>query len=105
VLTNLFANAAKFSARSDTPTVRFFAEVAGDRTWFVVADNGVGFDPRYAHRLFTPFYRLHDAREFPGTGIGLATVQRVIHRHDGAVRAEGSVGQGARISFTLWSTF
>lgn len=105
VLTNLFANAAKFSARSDPPTVRFFAEVAGDRTWFVVADNGVGFDPRYAHRLFTPFYRLHDAREFPGTGIGLATVQRVIHRHDGAVRAEGSVGQGARISFTLWSTF
>ncbi|MBA3892234.1 MAG: response regulator [Gemmatimonadales bacterium] len=100
-LTNLLENAWKFTARVPATRIEFgMAVVGGDPTYYV-RDNGAGFDMAYADRLFGPFQRLHLASEFPGTGIGLATVQRIIHRLGGRVWAEGLVGQGATFSFTL----
>lgn len=97
VLENLLGNAWKFTARNPAAAVAFGRAGAE----FVVRDNGVGFDPAFAGRLFGAFQRLHPDREFPGTGVGLATVQRIIRRHGGDVRAEGAVGRGAAFYFTL----
>lgn len=100
-LGNLLDNAWKFSAGRDPARIEVGSvEHNGERVYFV-RDNGAGFDPRYADRLFSPFQRLHTEAEFPGTGIGLALTQRVIRRHGGRVWAEAAVDQGATFYFTL----
>jgi PAS domain S-box-containing protein len=95
-LQNLLQNAWKFTAVTNHPRIELAS--TGPHA-FVVRDNGAGFDSAYAHKLFVPFERLHAAQEFTGTGIGLATVARVMHRHGGTVRAEGKVGEGAAFYF------
>ncbi len=101
VLDNLLGNARKFSSRTDRPRIEFGAVDRGGALEYFVKDNGAGFDMAYADKLFGAFQRLHAMDEFPGTGIGLATVQRIIQRHGGAVRAEATPGQGATFYFTL----
>ncbi len=100
VLVNLLGNAWKFTSRTDGARVAF-GRVPADEPTFFVRDNGAGFDPAHAARLFTPFQRLHSAGEFEGTGVGLATVKRVVHRHRGRIWAEASPGRGATFYFTL----
>jgi light-regulated signal transduction histidine kinase (bacteriophytochrome) len=101
VLSNLLGNAWKFSGGRPLAQVEFGqTEAEGRPAWFV-RDNGVGFDMIYAQKLFGAFQRMHKASEFPGTGIGLATVQRVIQRHGGRVWAEAQVDRGATFYFTL----
>ncbi|BDV42797.1 hypothetical protein GURASL_17200 [Geotalea uraniireducens] len=101
VMENLVGNAWKFTGNKAAAVIEFgVAERDGQQVYFV-RDNGAGFDMTYVDRLFGPFQRLHAAGEFEGTGIGLATVQRIIKRHGGAIRAEGKVGEGATFSFTL----
>ena len=100
-LQNLLGNAWKFTAKTTNPVIEVGAFGAAGHTTYFVRDNGVGFDMAHAKKLFAPFQRLHSETEFPGTGIGLATVQRIVHRHGGTVRAEGETGRGATISFTI----
>jgi PAS domain S-box-containing protein len=101
MLENLLGNAWKFTAKRPEPAVTFArTDTAAEPVW-LVRDNGVGFDMRYATRLFRPFERLHSEREFPGTGIGLATVQRVVQRHGGRIWAEARENVGATFYFTL----
>jgi light-regulated signal transduction histidine kinase (bacteriophytochrome) len=98
LLGQLIGNAWKFSAHEPAAEI---AVGASEGEGFFVADNGVGFDMSQAERLFVPFQRLHPADRFPGTGIGLAVVQRIVHRHGGRVWAEAAEGEGATFSFTL----
>lgn len=104
VLENLLGNAWKFTGRVEHPAIRFEATVHEGVDAFVVRDNGAGFDMRYRENLFRPFQRLHSDREFPGTGIGLATVARIVRRHGGEVWAEGEVGNGASLYFSIGQT-
>lgn len=101
VLQNLLRNAWKFTARCEQPRIEFGCVRDEKVTAYFVRDNGAGFDQRMAGRLFKPFQRLHAASDFPGTGIGLATVKRIINRHGGEVWAEGEVDKGATFFFTL----
>jgi PAS domain S-box-containing protein len=100
-LENLLGNAWKFTGRVSPARIEFGAQRDGDRLTYYVRDNGVGFDMAYADKLFGAFQRLHAAHEFSGTGIGLATVQRIVLRHGGQVWAQSAVGQGATFFFTL----
>lgn len=103
LIEKLLENSWKFTARRDDARVRL-GRVTADTPTFYVADNGAGFDQTYAHRLFQPFQRLHTDADFPGTGIGLAIVQRIVARHGGRIWAEGREGQGATFYFSLPSS-
>jgi len=101
MLTNLLGNAWKFSSHREQAEVSFGQERQNGESSYFVRDNGAGFDMTYANKLFGAFQRFHTAGEFEGTGIGLATVQRIVTRHGGRVWAEGMVNEGATFYFTL----
>jgi signal transduction histidine kinase len=101
ILRNLLGNAWKYTSRTEQASIRFYAEVRDGRTWYCVTDNGAGFDMAHAERLFQPFTRLHRQDEFPGHGLGLATVQRIVKRHGGAIEAQAAIKQGATVRFWM----
>jgi light-regulated signal transduction histidine kinase (bacteriophytochrome) len=102
VLDNLLSNAWKFTSKLPWTAIEMATMTQADGTVaFFVRDNGVGFDMQYADKLFAPFQRLHRQEEFGGDGVGLATVQRIVHRHGGQVWAEAHLGEGAAFFFTL----
>lgn len=101
VVTNLLSNALKFSSGRERPVVEVGSREEGDRVVYFVKDNGAGFDMKYADKLFGVFQRLHSPAEFPGVGVGLAIVQRIVARHGGTVSATGRVGEGAEFAFSL----
>ncbi|MFA6544473.1 MAG: PAS domain S-box protein [Limisphaerales bacterium] len=104
VMSNLLGNAWKYTGRQPAPVIRVYAERVDGELRFCVADNGAGFDMQHAGQLFKPFQRLHRQEEFPGIGIGLATVERILHRHGGVIRVTAAVGVGATFSFLLPET-
>ena len=101
VFEELLNNAVKFSRRQAHPSIEISGASESGHTVYSVRDNGMGFDPKYAGRLFGVFQRLHDDKDFEGRGIGLATVQRLVHRHGGKVWAEGKPNEGAVFFFSL----
>jgi light-regulated signal transduction histidine kinase (bacteriophytochrome)/CheY-like chemotaxis protein len=101
MMANLLDNAWKFTGKEPTASIEVSSEIVDGETRTFIRDNGVGFDMIYAHRLFGAFQRLHSQHEFPGAGIGLATVRRIVNRHGGRVWAEGVVGEGATFYFVL----
>jgi signal transduction histidine kinase len=101
VMYNLISNAVKYSAKTEHPRVEIASTRQGDEVIFTVRDNGVGFNMKYANKLFVPFQRLHTKSEFEGSGIGLANVSRIINRHGGKIWAEGKLNEGATFYFSL----
>ena len=101
VLENLLANAWKFTGRREVAHIEFGVEDVDGALAYFVCDDGAGFDQSYADKLFAPFQRLHSADEFPGTGVGLATAERIVHRHGGRMWARGAIDSGATFFFTL----
>jgi len=99
VLVQLLENAIKYSRHHPQPLIEVYTTQRAGRTYFVMADNGVGFSMDYAEKLFAPFQRLHSAQHYDGVGIGLASVARIIYRHDGDLWAEGEPDKGARFGF------
>ncbi|MDQ3234764.1 MAG: ATP-binding protein, partial [Pseudobdellovibrionaceae bacterium] len=98
---NLLSNAWKFTSKKAVGQIDFGVESLDGETVFYIKDNGAGFNMEYGSKLFGAFQRLHQAHEFSGTGIGLATVRRIIHRHGGRIWAESQIDQGAKFLFTL----
>jgi len=101
VMLNLISNAVKYSSKKEHPLVEIFSEEKNGEIIFSVKDNGVGFDMRFVNKLFGIFQRLHKSKDFEGTGVGLAIVQRIISKHGGKVSAEGKVNEGAVFNFSL----
>jgi light-regulated signal transduction histidine kinase (bacteriophytochrome) len=101
LMSNLLANAWKYTSKTAAAVITVGKSAHQSHCTYFVRDNGAGFDPKLADRLFQPFKRLHSESDFPGTGVGLATVARIIHRHGGRIWAEGSPDQGATFFFTL----
>ena len=102
-LENLLENAWKFTKKTENPTIEFGMIKKEGQNIYFVKDNGCGFEMKYLHKIFKPFQRLHTMDEFPGTGIGLSTVQRVMERHKGQILAESELNKGSTFSFTLWT--
>jgi light-regulated signal transduction histidine kinase (bacteriophytochrome) len=102
-VSNLVENAWKYSSKKPHAKIRFAAQEHEGEVVYYIKDNGVGFDTRYINKLFGPFQRLHSDDEYPGTGIGLATVNRIIDRHGGKIWANAKVGRGATFYFTIHS--
>jgi light-regulated signal transduction histidine kinase (bacteriophytochrome) len=101
VLANIIGNAWKYSVNKEKAVIEFGMMEHSGKSVYFVRDNGAGFDMTQMEGLFTPFHRLHSQKEFVGHGIGLATVQRIIQRHDGDIWAEGKTNEGATFFFTL----
>ena len=104
ILENLLGNAWKYTSRKDYTEIEFGVEVLGRSTVYFIRDNGVGFDMEYVNKLFRPFQRLHTSEEFEGTGIGLASVKRMVARHHGRIWITSMVDIGTTVYFTLWDT-
>ena len=105
VLENLLNNAWKFTSKKEKAVIEFGAVKEKSKIVYYVKDNGIGFDMKYANKLFGAFQRLHSAKEYPGSGVGLTTVQRIIRRHNGEVWVEGEVDKGAAFYFTIANNF